>query len=209
MSIFSAFERTCGIESVIELFAKGISGKRLLEIGSGAGARTVIFKNAGCKITGIDIIDVRKIGLAAGYDFIIADGRCLPFKDEAFDAVASFDVIEHIDRDDLFLNEAFRVCKKGGNFILGTPSRERFSNRLRQMLGKRLTYPLKLGDGCIHLREYTMEKLIDAVKKVGFNVIKEKHFWFGVAGIGGFKYMPRFLNKWAQYLFVFATRPRG
>lgn len=204
--VFSSFEQNRDIDLIYE-WAKSLKGTKILEIGCGGGERTIYFKNAGCKVTAIDVVDVRKPNFSDGWDFLIADGEKLPFVDESFDAVTSFDVIEHIDKDVLFLSEAYHVCKKGGVFILGTPNRNRLSYKLRQLLGKKIIYPLELGKNCIHLREYTMYDLIRLVKKVGFKVIKEEYVWFGVVGIFGFRHFPAFLNKWAQCLLIFAIKP--
>lgn len=204
--VFSSFEQNRDIDLIYE-WAKSLKGTKILEIGCGGGERSIYYKNAGCKLTAIDVVDVRKPNFSDGWDFLIAEGEKLPFVDESFDAVASFDVIEHIDKDVLFLSEAYRVCKKGGVFILGTPNRNRLSYKLRQLLGKKIIYPLELGKNCIHLREYTMDDLIRLVKKVGFKVIKEEYVWFGGVGIFGFRHFPAFLNKWVQYLLIFAIKP--
>lgn len=201
------FESTRDID-VIAKFAKILSGKKVLEIGCGGCERTALFKNAGCQVTSVDIIDVRKSNFTIeGDNFFLADGRSLPFVSETFDAVVSFDVIEHIDYDELFLNNAYRVCKKGGYLMLGTPNRNRLSNRFRQILGKRICYPLDLGGNCIHLREYTMNELSRLVKSTGFKVKKEEYIWLGLLELGGFKYFPTFLNEWVQSLIVLAIKP--
>lgn len=174
----------------------------------GGGERTTLFVDAGCNVTAVDIFDNRKPELVInGYDFVIADGRILPFGNNIFDAVVSFDVIEHVDEDLLFLREAYRVTRNSGIFILGTPNRNRLSHKLRQLIGKKVIYPLKLGEGCVHLREYTMDGLSGLVKKVGFRVTKEKYIWFGLPGVGGLKRFPVFLDKWVQYILVFAIKP--
>src|SRR5664279_561339 len=48
-----------------------------------------------------------------------ADGENLPFKDKEFDYVICCHVLEHVDNPDKFLNEQFRVARKG---YLETPS---------------------------------------------------------------------------------------
>jgi len=193
--------------SLITKFARIFSGKKVLDIGCG-GERTMIFKHVGCNIIGINIIDNRDVKHAAEYDFINADAQNLPFQDESFDAVVSFDVIEHVRRDELFLSEAKRVCKKNGLIMLETPNRNRLSNKIRQTLGMKIKYPLQLGKGCTHLREYVMEDVIKIVKKSGLE-IKERHYiWLGLPGIGGFAHFPNFLNKWAQNLIIIAQKPK-
>lgn len=42
--------------------------------------------------------------------------------DNSFDYVISFQVIEHIKNDKLFVEEIFRVLKDGGKFIVTTPN---------------------------------------------------------------------------------------
>jgi 2-polyprenyl-3-methyl-5-hydroxy-6-metoxy-1,4-benzoquinol methylase len=203
--IIDTFEKIRDAVKITEL-AKTLSAKQVLEIGCGGGERTALFVEAGCNITAIDIIDFRKPEFTTGYNFIIADGRDLPFKNETFDAIVSFDVIEHISEDLLFLSEIYRACKKGEILVLGTPNRNRLSHKIRQFLGKKVVYPLHLGEGCIHLREYTMSELTDLVKKVGFEIIDEEYIWLGLVGFPGFKLFPAFLNRWVQYLLVSAMK---
>jgi SAM-dependent methyltransferase len=56
----------------------------------------------------------------------LADARVgvasmLPFDDGAFDLVAAFDVIEHVDDDDVVLAELSRVAAKRSKFLLSAP----------------------------------------------------------------------------------------
>ncbi|MBN1650247.1 MAG: class I SAM-dependent methyltransferase [Bacteroidales bacterium] len=44
--------------------------------------------------------------------------------DNSFDFAVSFQVIEHIEDDDFFLREIYRVLKPGGKLILTTPNRK-------------------------------------------------------------------------------------
>jgi len=204
VGIGDSLKRT--IDLITIEFAKKFSGKRVLEIGCGRGERIKLFADAGCNTYTIDITDLRNEDLLSGYSFLIGDGRNPPFKNEIFEAVVSFDVIEHIDNDISFLSENYRICKNGGMLVLGTPNRNRLSHKLRQILGKRILYPLKIGKVCLHLIEYDMAGLAELVNRAGFKVIKEEYVWFGLMGIIGFKKFPRFLNKWAQYLIIFAVK---
>ena len=60
---------------------------------------------------------------------------------ESVDCVISFQVIEHIKRDEEFVREVHRVLKKGGKFIVSTPNR-----------------PMSLTRNPWHVREYTAEQ---------------------------------------------------
>ncbi len=66
----------------------------------------------------------------------------LPFPDESFDCVISFQVIEHIRDDRLFVREIHRVLRPGGRFIVTTPNA-----------------PMSLTRNPWHVREYTAEEL--------------------------------------------------
>lgn len=67
--------------------------------------------------------------------------------DNYFDCVITFQVIEHIKKDDLFVKEAFRVLKQGGKFIVTTPNK-----------------PMSLTRNPWHVREYTSDELENLMK---------------------------------------------
>ncbi len=86
-----------------------------------------------------------------------------PFKgieDESFDTIVSFQVIEHIKDDELFLKEIERVLKPGGTAVLTTPN-----------IKKTLTR------NPWHVREYTAQQLTELSEKYFDNVEMK-----GVAG---------------------------
>lgn len=51
-----------------------------------------------------------------------ADATALPFREGSFDAVFMFDVLEHIDADDVVLGEIRRVLRPGGKLLLTVPA---------------------------------------------------------------------------------------
>lgn len=69
------------------------------------------------------------------------------FADNSFDSVVSFQVIEHIQNDKLFLKEIHRVLKPGGIALITTPNR-----------------PYSLSRNPWHIREYTAQELTDLAK---------------------------------------------
>ncbi len=50
--------------------------------------------------------------------------KILPFKDEEFDAIVSFETLEHIENQENMLSEFKRILKKDGILILSSPDRE-------------------------------------------------------------------------------------
>lgn len=51
---------------------------------------------------------------------IVADAHCLPFKDEVFDAVVSFNTFEHLQDPFTAAKEILRVLKPGGKVVIHT-----------------------------------------------------------------------------------------
>lgn len=138
----------------------------------------------------------------------MADATKLPFHDCSFDALVSFDVIEHILDDNKFVAEAFCVCKKKGYLVLGTASRLRLSNNLRSLLRKKIAYPCRLGPNTVHVREYTRKQLTSLLKNVGF-VGKCIYIWVGLVGRidKGLKTFPSSIASYAHYLLFIGYKP--
>lgn len=106
-----------------------IRGKSILDIGCGFGWCEVSFLKRGAgHITGIeiseaDLLTIRKNVTDERVTTTVASAIKLPFPDESFDTVVSWEVIEHIPRGterEMFA-EVARVLKKGGSFYLSTP----------------------------------------------------------------------------------------
>jgi len=49
--------------------------------------------------------------------------RELPFSDESFDAITSFETLEHLGKQEEMLNEFHRVLKRNGVLVISTPDR--------------------------------------------------------------------------------------
>jgi ubiquinone/menaquinone biosynthesis C-methylase UbiE len=103
----------------------GARGKRLLEIGIGAGTDFVRFARAGAVATGVDLTEhavalVRRRleleGLTA--EVRTADAENLPFEDESFDRVYSWGVLHHTPDTARSVGEAIRVLHPGGELCV-------------------------------------------------------------------------------------------
>lgn len=97
--------------------------KKILEIGSGKGYMLRYLLTQGHDAQGLDM-DPAAIS-AAGSDIKIHEGVAtkLPFPDESFDIVLSFDLFEHVPESDRHLSEVRRVLKRGGYYLLQTPNK--------------------------------------------------------------------------------------
>lgn len=140
-----------------------ISGK-LLEVGCGEGRGVEILLPHSAGYLGIDkiqeVIDMLKSKFP-NVDF--QQAVIPPFKgieENSFDTVVSFQVIEHIENDRLFLEEIYRVLKPGGKAIISTPN---------------INHTLSRNPW--HIREYTPKQLIDLSASI-FDQVDAK-------GVGG------------------------
>jgi ubiquinone/menaquinone biosynthesis C-methylase UbiE len=129
----------------------------VLEVGCGEGRGIDLILEKAKSYTAIDKIEPVILKLREKY----ATGKFLSgnippltqFADNSFDSVISFQVIEHIEDDHLFLKEINRVLKTGGTAWVTTPNR-----------------PLSLSRNPWHVREYTAGELSQLAKKYFVNV---------------------------------------
>ena len=103
-----------------------------LDLGCGPGM--LLAAAAGLKTpgrgVGVDVsmtwlVVARRLIQAHGGTPVLAAGlaEALPLADGALSGVVSLDVIEHVDRPDVFLSEIDRVVRPGGRLALSTPNR--------------------------------------------------------------------------------------
>ena len=99
----------------------------ILEIGSGKGFILNYLKNKGYNIVGIEINEgyISNAKKDYGEDLPIykVSGIKTKFKDNTFDKIISFDVLEHIPETDLHLNEIYRILKNKGEYCFGIPNK--------------------------------------------------------------------------------------
>ena len=120
-NIFCIFEpfyfARYNLKKNIKFFSDNIYGKTL-DVGCGAKPYKKMFKNSSNYI-GIEIeTELQKKRKIADYFY---DGKKLPFEDESFDSIVTFQVFEHIFEPKDFLVEISRVLKPGGNILITVP----------------------------------------------------------------------------------------
>lgn len=114
---------------------------RVLEIGTGTGYGAELLADAAEEFVTLDKCRSEELPpFPANVQFCEAKVPPLPFEDESFDAVVSFQVIEHVRRDRELVKEVHRVLKKGGKFVVSTPNKS-----------------MSLTRNPWHVREYTPE----------------------------------------------------
>ncbi|MDX5338293.1 MAG: class I SAM-dependent methyltransferase [Cyclobacteriaceae bacterium] len=140
-----------------------ISGK-LLEVGCGEGRGVEELLPLAESYLGLDKIGEVIELLRKKYPGVDFEQAVIPpfkgFEDNSFDTIVSFQVIEHIENDRLFLQELYRMLKPGGKAIISTPNR---------------THTLSRNPW--HVREYIPQELMDLASGI-FDQMDTK-------GIGG------------------------
>jgi ubiquinone/menaquinone biosynthesis C-methylase UbiE len=103
-----------------------IKDKKVLDIACGTGYGLAFLKSTAKSVTGVDVDAVAAKQALSECDakarVLLGDGTNLPFVDESFDVVTSFETLEHLHERALFLSELKRVLKPNGLLILSTPN---------------------------------------------------------------------------------------
>jgi len=104
------------------------SNDYVLDLGFGEGYGTAHLADNCKEIIGVDVEDkvvayANKRYQKDNCHFIKYDGNILPFDDNSFDVITSFQVIEHIENEPAYVSEIYRVLKPGGRAILTTPNK--------------------------------------------------------------------------------------
>lgn len=118
----------------------------VLEVGCGEGRGINLLTEKAQSFTAVDKMKPVLDNLQKQYPAVRFMSMNIPplkgLADNAYDLIVSFQVIEHIQDDDLFLKEINRVLKPGGTALLTTPNRK-----------------MSLSRNPWHIREYLPEEL--------------------------------------------------
>ena len=99
-------------------------GSAVLELGSSTGMAAAILSRAGYRVVATDVCHpfFRRELRSTTLRFTGADNSQLPFGDGTFDAVASYQVLEHSSDPARALDEMIRVLKPGGRLLVAGPN---------------------------------------------------------------------------------------
>lgn len=163
--------------------ASRLRGKRVLDAACGVGYGSKIIKDAqATEVVGADIA-AEAIGLArgryasAGIEFLVADLMALDLGGRQFDAVVSFETIEHVPDAARTLGNLHRSLVAGGALFISTPNRP-VTSPLRRLTDPPLNPH--------HVVEFTAREFRRLLERSGFRVREA----FGPRGAPRFAYLP-------------------
>ncbi len=100
----------------------GLSGEKILDVGSGPGRDGLLLKQAGKEVVCVDASEAMvKLSSERGLHSVLADFDNLPFINGLFDGVWSYTALLHVPKKSVgvSLEEISRVLKPSGVFAIG------------------------------------------------------------------------------------------
>src|SRR5260221_3015403 len=214
------FEKLHHLPRLIEFSA--YRGRKVLDVGCGAGTDLARFARGGALVTGVDLSS-SAIGLAKENfaqqglqgDLREADGETLPFDDDSFDFVFAHGVVQYTAHDQALVDECRRVLKPGGAAVFQVYNRVSWLNGLSKVMRG----PLEHEDAPV-LKRYSARELRGLL--TGFRdvrIVEErvpvksrphggwKGTLFNTCFVGTFNALPRaWVRRFGWHLLAFCTK---
>ena len=114
-------------------FARALCrGLDVLDIAAGEGYGSALLAQVARSVTGVEIAPetvahAREAYKKPNLTFLEGDARQIPCPDASFDAIVSFETLEHFYEHDHFMTELRRVLRPGGFVIMSSPERDVYS----------------------------------------------------------------------------------
>ena len=214
------FEKLHHLPRLIDF--EGCRGKRVLDVGCGAGTDLARFVRGGAIGAGVDVSssaialarqNFAQQGLQA--DLREADGEHLPFDDNSMDMVFAHGVVQYTANDQALVDECRRVLKPGGTAVFQVYNRVSWLHALSKVM----KVPLEHEDAPV-LKRYSageFRQLLTAFRDVRiveerFPVKSRLHGgWKGLAFntffVGTFNALPRsWVKRFGWHLLAFCTK---
>jgi len=200
----------------------GYRGKRVLDVGCGAGTDLVRFAKGGALVSGVDI-SPSAVALARQNfsqqnleaDLREADGEHLPYADGTFDLVFAHGVVQYTPNSRALVEECRRVLKPGGDAIFQVYNRISWLNALSKVM----KVPLEHEDAPV-LGRYSASEfraLLTGFREI--RIVEErfpvksrlhggwKGFAFNTMFVGTFNALPRGLvRRFGWHLLAFCRK---
>lgn len=151
-----------------QILSQPVLGKKLLDVGCGNGAFLSFAEKMGYDVTGLDFnrysIEAGKqaFGLEKLYSCTVED-FALKFPSEKFDVITCFEVLEHLDKPNQFMQTLKGLLKSQGYIAMSVPNRYTFLNPIGES-----NYPPH------HITRWSYKALGHFFNSHGFTLISHK-----------------------------------
>ena len=200
----------------------GYRGKKVLDVGCGAGTDLVRFARGGAIVTGVDVspsaIELARENFAQQKlpaDLRVADGEKLPFDNAAFDLVYAHGVVQYTPDAAALVAECHRVLRPGGQAVFQVYNRISWLSALSFLM----KVPLEHADAPV-LRKYSRSEFQSLLRPFAQVRVVEERFpvksrlhggWKGVMFntffVGTFNALPRpLVRRFGWHLLAFCTK---
>ena len=111
-----------------------VRGLRVLDAACGEGYGSAVLARTAASVAAVDVSadaigHARERYRADGLEFHVADCLDLPFGDDEFDCVVSFETLEHLEEQERLLLEFRRVLKPNGFLLLSSPDKAVYTDQ--------------------------------------------------------------------------------
>ncbi|MEM1411687.1 MAG: methyltransferase domain-containing protein [Pseudomonadota bacterium] len=154
-----------------------VAGKRVLDAACGEGYGSALLATTAASVDGVDVaaeaVDHARARYAGvqNLEFHRSDVTGLPFPDDHFEAIVSFETLEHLEAQDAMLSEFRRVLRDDGVLLISSPDRAVYSDQYGN-------------DNEFHVRELYREELeallarhFPAVRLLGQKLLFHSAIW--------------------------------
>jgi len=143
------------------LLAKALGGVRpgdALDIGAAGGGNTRVLRDLGWRPVALEYgAEGAEVAFERGLLTLRADATRLPVDEASLDLVVAFDILEHIEDDDLAVSEIARVLRPEATFLVAVPADPRLWSAHDEAVD--------------HVRRYTRETLSGVLHRGGFDIV--------------------------------------
>lgn len=171
-----------------------LKGRRLLDVGFGAGSLLDWARKRGADVEGVEVqAELREAALRQG---VIASASLEELGDGRYDIVTLFDILEHIPRDaiPLVLQTLHRIVRPGGRIVIRVPNCQSPLGLLNQ-----------LGDAT-HVTMLSGPVVSQLLQQAGFHVVAVREAVSPNPAAAPLKRLFKPLQRMLQALFKLAYR---
>lgn len=171
-------EALLNINKVLSGYAGITAADKVLDAGCGIGGSSLwLAKHPGCTVTGISLSDKQvatanklagEEGLTGRAHFEKQDFTATRYPDGSFDVVWAIESVCHAPDKQLFINEAFRLLKKGGRLIMADFYKK------EGLQGKDAALVQQWANGWAIDDFASIESFTTQLERAGFRIIKKE-----------------------------------